>query len=118
VNAVYATDDGTVRGFCTVDLPLAAYVAAALSLVPVGVAKEAIAAGRLSEELLDNIHEVFNVCARLLNEQSTKHVTLAEVAMGKGVTLKTSANSTYRDLHFDLAVSGYGNGHLELQYFA
>jgi len=115
VEGVYTSDDGEVRAVCHCELSLAAHSSAALSLIPVGVAGAAVGSGKLDEELLENFQEVLNVCSRLFNDNSTKHVRLANVAFGRGAVFALKNQEGVRDFKFDVTVSGYGGGRLELR---
>src|SRR5437867_220849 len=73
VIALYACDDGSPGAVAVSDLGFACHAGAALSLIPVSMATESIAAGFVAEAILDNLHEVFNVCAKLFNRSGSRH---------------------------------------------
>jgi hypothetical protein len=64
--AHFRTDDPVLEVAVVCDLPLAASLSAALSVVPVQAVKDAIAAGALSDSLRENFGEVMNVVRRFL----------------------------------------------------
>lgn len=64
---VYVDDTLRVAALIIFDLPLSAYAAAGIGLVPPKVAEDAVAAGALSEVLRDNLHEVLNIAVGLFN---------------------------------------------------
>ncbi len=65
--AVYVDDHLRVAALVCLDLPLSAFTAAAIGLVPPKSAEEAVEAGALSEVLRENLHEVLNIAAGLFN---------------------------------------------------
>jgi hypothetical protein len=82
---VYVTDDGEVACLCILELGLAAFAGAALSLIPARSAQESIKAGQLSEAIADNSYEILNVGARLFNSPRTPHVTLRSAYRAPGM---------------------------------
>ncbi len=74
--ASYEREDGTAGGLCAIDLPLAASLAAALILVPKGIADDCIRAKKLEEMLEDSLQEVFNVLGRCFNGPTSPRVIL------------------------------------------
>lgn len=64
--AHFRTDDPVLEVAVICDLPLAASLSAALSVVPVGAVKDCIAAGAVSESLRENFGEVMNVVRRFV----------------------------------------------------
>lgn len=65
--ALFQTDEPVLQVLARADLPLAASLAAALSVVPMAAVKECVAAGRMDESLQDNFGEVMNVMSRYLS---------------------------------------------------
>lgn len=74
--ATYDREDGTIGAACAMDLQLSASLAAALTLVPKGVADESIRAKKLDEVLEENLQEVFNVSGRFFNGPKSPRVIL------------------------------------------
>jgi hypothetical protein len=111
----YVTDDGRPAAVVVCDLPFAARVAAAITLVPPPAAEEAIAEGALTPALRDNLREVLNVTARLLNSAQTPHVRLHEVyapgAEPPAEVARLIAQPADRR-SFDVEIAGYGPGRL------
>lgn len=77
--AVYATDKLRTAAVVVCDLALSAYLASALSLLPPRGAADAISGGVLSEEMEDNLHEIYNVGSSLFNSGAGPHVRLYRV---------------------------------------
>ena len=65
--ALYRSDAPELEVAVLCDLPLAASMAAALSVVPPGAVKDAVAAAGLGEPLRQNLAEVMNVLARFVS---------------------------------------------------
>src|SRR5690606_31645159 len=64
---VFVDDHLRVAALICFDLPLSAYTAAAIGLVPPRVAEESVASGILTEVLQENLHEVLNIAVGLFN---------------------------------------------------
>lgn len=118
VTGVYRFDDGVTAATCACELALAASAGAAFTPIPAEVATSAVATRNLTGLLLENFHEILNICAQLLNDQVTTHVTLSDV--GTDRTLSTHAafgpdhpSTIWLDL--DIAIAGYGGGRLVLR---
>ena len=67
--ARYGTPGGATWVYWIVDLPAAAGLGAALSLIPAGTAQAAAKEGKFTEALLDNFREVMNVGASMLQPE-------------------------------------------------
>jgi hypothetical protein len=117
MEAVYVDDQMKMRAVIVTDLALTAYAAAAIGLVPPGGAEAAIEDGELSESLVDNISEVFNIMAGLFNRDGAPHVRLyAWYPPGEpaptDVADLTAAFVGRNDL--DVSIAGYGEGQIGL----
>lgn len=117
MEAVYVDDQMKMRAVIVTDLALSAYTAAALGLVPPARAEAAIEDGELSESLVDNISEVFNIMSGLFNRDGAPHVRLyASYPPGEpapsDVADLTAAYIGRTDLDVDIA--GYGAGQIGL----
>jgi hypothetical protein len=117
MEAVYVDDQMGTRAVIVTDLPLTAYCAAAIGLVPPGRAEAAIEHGGLNDSLVENISEVFNIMASLFNRHDAPHVRLyawyppGEPAPDDVADL-TAAYIGRTDL--DISISGYGDGQMGL----
>jgi hypothetical protein len=112
--AVYRDDNNRVRALCCCDVTLGANVAAALTLIPASVALDAIAAKVLPDVLRDNLREVLNVCAQLLNHNSSYHAVLCEVCFGDEVPQDIDRGSLQACLDAEVTIKGYGVGRFQL----
>jgi hypothetical protein len=117
MEAVYVDDQMRMRAVIVTDLALTAYCATAIGLVPPGGAEAAIEDGELSESLVDNISEVFNIMAGLFNRDGAPHVRLyawyppGDPAPADVADL-TAAFIGRNDL--DVSIAGYGDGQMGL----
>ena len=108
--ARYKTPDGTETVLCVCDLALASAAGAALSLIPAAVVKESMRAGKLSETLAENVHEIFNVCSGLFNQPDHPRFALAEVLLPPIAPGSISVGKPTRRNDFEIAIDGYGSG--------
>lgn len=110
----YDDGAGTLEGLWLADLPLAAYLGASLTLVPLGVANEAIRARKISPELQENAREVANITANSFTEKRVRLVHFW--APGEPVSAEAEAFAAAKGsvLELPLEVGGYGTGKLWL----
>jgi hypothetical protein len=111
---LYVADDGRPVAACAADVALAANSSAALSMLPPATAKDAAKSKELTEVMIANLHEIMNICSRLLMSDSSAHLKLARVypsnAMPTELTALLSAARGRGD--FELNVPRYGTGTL------
>lgn len=115
--AVYVDDRLTTRAVAVVDLPLSAYAGASVGLLPVGGAADAIDEGDLTPILRENLFEVLNVMAALLNEAGRPHVKLTDVHhVGEWPHPQVlhDAAATGRRLDLVVTIPLYGAGRLSI----
>lgn len=112
----YHGGDRTPMAWLAADLPLAAHLAAALSLVPADAADDRVRAGSLDQTLSENFAEVLNVGARLIVRDDAGRLTLLETAFGDAALarLLPPATARMRRALFKVEVDGYGEGLLGL----
>ena len=113
----FVLDDGSVGAVVCADLPFAAFAGAALVMMPVGIAQEALTNGRVDGDIFDCFHEVVNVMGRLLNREGTPHLKLRATYrsgdMVPGQTRLMLRNADRRK-DFDVAIEEYGTGKLAI----
>lgn len=113
--AVYVDDGGALRAVAGWDLPAAAYVGAAVALVPRGGADAAIEDTYLPENLLENLNEVDNVLASIFQIPGNPHLRLEQtyrpVNAGPGDAVALLYALGQR-IDLELDVPGYGAGRL------
>lgn len=104
----YHGGDRAPLAWLAADLPLAAHLAAALSLVPV--------VGVLDDTLRENFAEVLNVGARLIVRDDAGRLTLLQTAFGEPAVaaLLPPATARLRRAVFKVEVDGYAEGLLGL----
>jgi hypothetical protein len=117
IACVLVDDHGTAVAATFSDRAFAAYVGAALALVPRNVAEDALRKGALPANLLENHAEVVNVATALFNGINPVHLRLGGGHVQPG-TLPAAlasllAKPTTR-LDMDVTVDGYGTGRLLL----
>lgn len=111
----YVTDQNTVAILCVFDLGLAAYLGAALSMIPVAVANEAVRTNTLSESIADNFSEINNVLSSLFNAEGSAHVRYQNYSLAlKAVPpdLSSAVTRASARQEFVVNVQGYGAGTL------
>lgn len=117
MSAVYANEDGAIGALCLCDLAAANYTGAALSMIPPGVAGDNVDAGVVEGVILENLHEVFNICVNLFNDPSLPTLFLRGLVgpgqdMPEDVQSARSSPSSRLDLQLD--VGRYGTGQMSL----
>lgn len=110
--ARYVDDDGVLRAVAACDLLVANSLGAALALLPVARVHEAVAAGEVPADVAENLHEVFNVGANLLNAPDRPHLKLADVSVGADVDAELVRALTWaaERVDLDIEVPGFGSG--------
>ena len=112
---VYKHDAGDIAAAVLFDVAFAAHAAASLVLIPPGVATEAARAGKLSESLLENTGEIFNICAQLFVSNDAPHVTLKNVVVCPPPVPKDLVplfGKPGARLDIEAAIPGYGGGRI------
>lgn len=115
--ATYVDPGGTLTGLCLMDVPLSAYAAGALSLMPAsGMVAEAVREQEFSPPLVEALHELANILSKVLNPPRSRRARLQKLyPPGAHVAeeLLVSASGFER---LDLAVDipGYGKGAMSL----
>jgi len=115
--AVYVDDSLQIRAIIACDLAFSAHAGAALALVPVGVAQDAIADGKLPDTLAENLYEVLNIAASTFNIDGADHLKLHQLhpagpPLDPMVRIQTLTLGRREDLQVELA--GYGAGALSV----
>ena len=119
VVALYVDDQGSPAYFRAADLSLAANAGAALALYPPQAAADCVRTAKLAPDLLENVGEMLNICARLFDNTLDQHVSLRSVYLGlkqmppNEVALFNSVSPTSKS-SFDVSIAGYGGGRLSL----
>ncbi len=111
--ALYVDDDDQPIAACAVDYPFTAYAGASLTRVPKGTADESIETGEFSQMMIGNVHEIMNICSRLLMNSESPHLRLDglyqdpdELPEAAQEKLEEPADAT----HFKVNIPDYGDG--------
>jgi hypothetical protein len=109
---VFVADSGEPVALCGADANLAATLGAALSLLPVGIAKEAAKARELTDVMVGNMREIMNICTRLVMDASSPHLKLEQIypvnSLPSSATGLLSAPKSRRE--FQVQLPKYGGG--------
>ncbi len=114
---IYSDDQGRSRAVAVLDLPASAYSGAAIAMMPAGGAEDAIAEGEMPQMLKENLGEVLNVMAALLNAEGTPHVKLSavhHVDEWPEPQIAALAGIQGRRLDLTVTIPLYGKGRLSL----
>jgi hypothetical protein len=114
-SALFTSDEPVLQVLVRCELPLAASLAAALSVVPGAVVKECVAASRMDASLADNFGEVMNVLARFVSG-SGRRFRLGQVSCPPSAVaadLVTLADGSDERRELTVEVPGYAAGRLE-----
>jgi len=114
VTGLFVNDKNALIGACVADLKLAANAGAALAMISDQVAKEAVAAGELGENLRDNFYEIVNIVSALLNGPSVPHLRLTEMVDGIPDEVVELSKRAAGNKRYDVTIVGYEGGVLGL----
>lgn len=116
--AVYVDGSLRARAVTVADLPFSAYAGAAIGLVPAAGAELAIEERELTPMLHENLYEVLNVCAALLNDEGLPHLKLHAVYPAGGAPAPSDvvafAGVLGQRLDLVATVASYGTGRLSV----
>ena len=113
--AVYVDDATVVRAVVVADLPFSAYAGAAIGLVPAHAAEAALEEKLLPQTIEENLYEVLNISASLLNAEGLPHLRLYQMyAPGNlpPAEISNCVRSLGGRLDLTVEVQGYGKGRL------
>lgn len=107
---IFINPEGQPVAACLADRGGAAYMSAALSMVPPHTAKQAAEDGDMSEMMVGNLYEVMNILTCLVMSDSTPHLKLEKVekADGDGAVANLLQSGTRID--FSVSIPKYGDG--------
>lgn len=114
---VYVEDNLTLSAVVVADVPLAAYAGAALGLLPLGGAQDAIGLGTVDGAMWENFAEMLSIGISLLNHDDTPHVRLYETfPPGElpAADVLELARGLGRRLDLSVTIAGYGAGSLSI----
>ncbi len=113
---VYVADDGNPAALCGCDMAFAANSGAALSMLPPTVAKEAAKDKDLTPVMLANLHEVMNICTRLVLRDNSPHLKLRELCQVSALPAPAAAilGAAKGRVDFEIGIGKYGSGVLSV----
>ncbi len=113
---VFVGDGDVPVALCGADLNLTASLAAALSMLPSAAAKAAVETRELGVMMFENLHEIMNICTRLVLDQSSPHLRLDQVYPYAYLPAAAAAilSTTHGHREFQLNMPKYGGGVLSL----
>jgi hypothetical protein len=115
--AVYVDDAMRTRAVAIADLPFSAYAGAAIGLITSGSAEAAIDTKALPAPIRENLRELLNACASLLEAEGVPHVRLYEMyppGTTPPIDVSGYARAVGRRLDLEVTVAGYGAGRLSI----
>ncbi|MBM7806509.1 hypothetical protein JOD57_002346 [Geodermatophilus bullaregiensis] len=115
--AVYVSPTMAVNALCVMDLPLSAWSAGALALLPPGGVQDAVEEdGELTAMLTEALHEVVNVLSALFNVPGAPHSKLHALhAPGDDLPGDVAGMlAAFNRLDLAVDVPAYGKGRLSL----
>jgi len=115
--AEYVDDDEKICGYIGCDIDLACKLAAALTRIPAGGVEDAIEAGELSENLVENLFEVLNIGVNIFDTGTSHHMVLQQVLRGSEAIAANSLQESLASatcLTVELDVERYGTGQIAI----
>lgn len=113
----YVEDNLALSAVIVADVALAAHAGAALGLLPVGGATDAISLGVVDGPMWENFAEMLSIGISLLNYDDAPHVRLYESfppgELPPNDVLEL-AKSLGRRLDLAISIAGYGSGNLSI----
>ncbi len=119
VVAVYAEAEGKVGAVAVCNMSAAAYLGAALSMVPADVAKSEALKNALSAGLLENFGEVANICSQVVTDIHGSRLHLREVlpkVASPSADYKPIFATPRKRVDLEIDVTGFGKGRISLRF--
>ena len=117
IAGTYIDQQGALGALALVDLPLASHAGAALTMIPANIAASNINAGKPSDEIRENLHEVFNVMVAFFNQGDVPHIRFATLHVSPPPfpdEITALLNGDARHVDLDVDIAGYGAGKMSL----
>lgn len=113
--ASYHDNQGVIKRLLVCDLAFANSAGAALSAIPPTAANNATKAGRVDNNILDNLSEVMNVAVNLFTDSFGARLELASVSRLADVAPQVQAALTsVQRVKVDVAIPRYDLGRVDL----
>ena len=115
----YVFEDGGLAAAGAMDFPLAAVLSTGFGMLPVGRIQQAVEAGALEDDLIENLGEVANILVALYTPMSDDHIRLGGIwRAGAGGLVPAPVVELLacrtRRLDAVVSVAGYGEGKLSM----
>jgi len=113
--ALYVDDEDAPVATCAMDHAFTAFAGASLTKIPLGTAKECAQNGDFSEIMIGNVHEIMNICSRLLMNSDSPHLrllTLYESPEALPEKVQELVQEPVATADFNVSFSDYGEGGL------
>lgn len=112
--ATFVNPEGEIVAACLCDSAMVIYSGAALSMMPPGGAQDMVSEKEFTKSVLENFHEVMNICTRLMMSNSSPHLKLDRVMPSADVeselaSLKEGTTPTA----FEVSIPRYGSGRMQ-----
>ncbi|WP_062138013.1 hypothetical protein [Demequina aestuarii] len=115
--AMYVNDVGAICAVALADIPLTARAGSAIGLVPQAGAEQAVKDEFITPVQFDNMAEILNVAASLLNKPDTPHLKLRETFSPRETVPAEVAELALQQasrIDGELVIQGYGAGRLSI----
>ncbi len=115
--ALYVDNALKLQAVIGLELSLAVYAGAALGLIPPGGAQDSVEEGVMTPVVAENVTEVCNIMAGLLNRPGAPHLRLYQRFLpreGPPTDAVGHLLALGRRLDLNVDVSGYGSGKLSI----
>ena len=106
--AIYVNRQDETVAYALCDLPVAAALGAALSMVPPGAAEDMVAEKELTAAATANLYEVMNIFSALYMDDDTDHLRLTEVKPANDPAYAELSDTKSKTYTID--VGRYGKG--------
>lgn len=120
--AVYKKETGQAFAFWICDNECSNWLGASLSMLPANVAENNIKDGELPKNIAENLHEVMNIGANLIGDQSHQRLVLAKfdpnISISQDKINVILKNPKAQPFYASIDVEGYGTGKMAMIIFA
>ncbi|WP_456372503.1 hypothetical protein [Thiolapillus sp.] len=118
VVALYVDDENAPVATCAMDYNFTAFAGASLTKIPLGTAKECAQNGDFSEIMIGNVHEIMNICSRLLMNSDSPHLRLLNLYQSPEELpqeVQELVQKPPATADFSISFADYGDGGLSFQ---